>query len=156
MIPAPPVDLASVLTPEVMAPILANAEVQQRLLPYLPSGESLPQSAEEIQNTLTSPQFQQVRPCLPWSPLLATDSHYTEGVGPRNDVAPLYGGPAAFVASCNPVGARCPPTTGDEHVQQCTGLRTAGTTHEPVWAAHRGRGCSQQGRYDSRAPSHGT
>ncbi|KAG7477904.1 hypothetical protein MATL_G00074430 [Megalops atlanticus] len=53
------VDLASVLTPEVMAPILANAEVQQRLLPYLPSGESLPQSADEIQNTLTSPQFQQ-------------------------------------------------------------------------------------------------
>ncbi|KAL1020657.1 hypothetical protein UPYG_G00002960 [Umbra pygmaea] len=53
------VDLASVCTPEVMAPILSNAEVQQRLLPYLPSGESLPQSAEEIQNTLTSPQFQQ-------------------------------------------------------------------------------------------------
>ncbi|KAG9333244.1 hypothetical protein JZ751_012964 [Albula glossodonta] len=56
---APGVDLASALTPEIMAPILANAEVQQRLLPYLPSGESLPQSAEEIQNTLTSPQFQQ-------------------------------------------------------------------------------------------------
>lgn len=53
-------DLASVLTPDVMAPILANPEVQQRLLPYLPSGESLPQSADEIQNTLTSPQFQQV------------------------------------------------------------------------------------------------
>ncbi|XP_016112818.1 proteasomal ubiquitin receptor ADRM1-like isoform X2 [Sinocyclocheilus grahami] len=52
-------DLASVLTPEVMAPILANAEVQQRLLPYLPSGESLLQSTEELQNTLTSPQFQQ-------------------------------------------------------------------------------------------------
>lgn len=48
------------LTPDVMAPILANPEVQQRLLPYLPSGESLPQSADEIQNTLTSPQFQQV------------------------------------------------------------------------------------------------
>lgn len=43
-----------------MAPILANAEVQERLMPYLPSGESLPQTAEEIQNTLTSPQFQQV------------------------------------------------------------------------------------------------
>lgn len=54
------VDLASVLTPEIMAPILANADVQERLLPYLPSGESLPQTAEEIQNTLTSPQFQQV------------------------------------------------------------------------------------------------
>ncbi|XP_059836749.1 proteasomal ubiquitin receptor ADRM1 isoform X1 [Hypanus sabinus] len=53
------VDLASVLTPEVMAPILANAEVQERLLPYLPTGELLPQPAEEIQNTITSPQFQQ-------------------------------------------------------------------------------------------------
>ncbi|XP_011789872.1 PREDICTED: proteasomal ubiquitin receptor ADRM1 isoform X3 [Colobus angolensis palliatus] len=61
------VDLASVLTPEIMAPILANADVQERLLPYLPSGESLPQTAEEIQNTLTSPQFQQVeaRPRVP-------------------------------------------------------------------------------------------
>ncbi|XP_056128911.1 proteasomal ubiquitin receptor ADRM1-like [Lampris incognitus] len=53
------VDLSSVLTPEVMAPILANAEVQQRLMPYLPSGESLPQSTEELHNTLSSPQFQQ-------------------------------------------------------------------------------------------------
>ncbi|XP_005798950.1 proteasomal ubiquitin receptor ADRM1-like isoform X1 [Xiphophorus maculatus] len=53
------VDLASVLTPEVMAPILANPEVQQRLTPYLPSGESLPQSSEELHNTLSSPQFQQ-------------------------------------------------------------------------------------------------
>ncbi|XP_008278244.1 proteasomal ubiquitin receptor ADRM1-like isoform X2 [Stegastes partitus] len=62
------VDLASVCTPEMMAPILSNAEVQQRLLPFLPSGESLPQSAEEIQNTLNSPQFQQMwrrspKPC---------------------------------------------------------------------------------------------
>ncbi|XP_061591722.1 proteasomal ubiquitin receptor ADRM1-like isoform X3 [Cololabis saira] len=54
-----PVDLSSVCTPEMMAPILSNAEVQQRLLPFLPSGESLPQTAEEIQNTLSSPQFQQ-------------------------------------------------------------------------------------------------
>ncbi|XP_029467617.1 proteasomal ubiquitin receptor ADRM1 [Rhinatrema bivittatum] len=53
------VDLATVLTPEIMAPILANAAVQERLMPYLPSGESLPQTADEIQNTLTSPQFQQ-------------------------------------------------------------------------------------------------
>ncbi|XP_029994328.1 proteasomal ubiquitin receptor ADRM1 isoform X2 [Sphaeramia orbicularis] len=55
----PAVDLASVCTPDMMAPILANAEVQQRLLPFLPSGESLPQNADEIQNTLSSPQFQQ-------------------------------------------------------------------------------------------------
>uniref|UniRef100_A0A673XU92 ADRM1 26S proteasome ubiquitin receptor n=1 Tax=Salmo trutta TaxID=8032 RepID=A0A673XU92_SALTR len=53
------VDLASVVTPEIMAPILANAEVQERLLPFLPSGESLPQSTDELHNTLTSPQFQQ-------------------------------------------------------------------------------------------------
>ncbi|KAK5895076.1 hypothetical protein CesoFtcFv8_011698 [Champsocephalus esox] len=53
------VDLASVCTPEMMAPILTNAEVQKRLLPFLPSGESLPQSAEEIENTISSPQFQQ-------------------------------------------------------------------------------------------------
>ncbi|KAK2091202.1 adhesion regulating molecule 1 [Saguinus oedipus] len=53
------VDLASVLTLEIMAPILANSDVQEHLLPYLPSGESLPQTTDEIQNTLTSPQFQQ-------------------------------------------------------------------------------------------------
>ncbi|XP_038577671.1 proteasomal ubiquitin receptor ADRM1 isoform X2 [Micropterus salmoides] len=52
-------DLASVCTPEMMAPILTNAEVQQRLLPFLPSGESLLQSADEIQSTINSPQFQQ-------------------------------------------------------------------------------------------------
>ncbi|XP_076839825.1 proteasomal ubiquitin receptor ADRM1 isoform X2 [Brachyhypopomus gauderio] len=55
----PGVDLASVLTPDIMAPILANPEVQERLLPYLPTGESPPQSGEDIQHTLTSPQFQQ-------------------------------------------------------------------------------------------------
>lgn len=44
----------------MMAPILTNAEVQQRLLPFLPSGESLLQSADEIQSTINSPQFQQV------------------------------------------------------------------------------------------------
>ncbi|KAL1020959.1 hypothetical protein UPYG_G00006910 [Umbra pygmaea] len=53
------VDLTSVVTPEIMAPILANAEVQERLLPFLPSGESLPQSTDELHNTLNSPQFQQ-------------------------------------------------------------------------------------------------
>ncbi|XP_037539849.1 proteasomal ubiquitin receptor ADRM1 [Nematolebias whitei] len=53
------VDLAGVLTPEVMAPILTHPEVQRRLMPFLPSGESLPQSSEELHNTLSSPQFQQ-------------------------------------------------------------------------------------------------
>lgn len=61
-------DLTSVLTPDVMAPILANPEVQQRLMPYLPSGESLPQSSEELSNTLSSPQFQQVQKTDPIGP----------------------------------------------------------------------------------------
>ncbi|XP_078111753.1 proteasomal ubiquitin receptor ADRM1-B-like isoform X2 [Sander vitreus] len=65
------VDLASVLTPEIMAPILVNPEVQQRLMPYLPSGESLPQSTEELNNTLSSPQFQQVK-CAAERPLWFT------------------------------------------------------------------------------------
>ncbi|MBZ3877926.1 Proteasomal ubiquitin receptor ADRM1 [Sciurus carolinensis] len=53
------VGLTSVLTPEIMVPNLANANVQQHMLPYLPFRESLPQTAGEIQSTLTSPQFQQ-------------------------------------------------------------------------------------------------
>ncbi|XP_029424306.1 proteasomal ubiquitin receptor ADRM1 isoform X2 [Nannospalax galili] len=54
-------DLQSILaTMNVPAgPGGSQQDVQERLLPYLPSGESLPQTADEIQNTLTSPQFQQ-------------------------------------------------------------------------------------------------
>ncbi|XP_061432125.1 proteasomal ubiquitin receptor ADRM1 isoform X1 [Lethenteron reissneri] len=55
----PALDLAAVLTPDIMAPILANPEVQQRLLPFLPAGEALPLSPNEIQSTMSSPQFQQ-------------------------------------------------------------------------------------------------
>lgn len=55
------VDLAKALNPEAMLPILANPEVQQRLIPYLPEGESLPKTEEELRNTVSSPQFQQVK-----------------------------------------------------------------------------------------------
>lgn len=76
-----------------MAPILANADVQERLLPYLPSGESLPQTAEEIQNTLTSPQFQQVD-AVAWVPpavcLVAGDMAYL----PRGSLSPSILAPA--------------------------------------------------------------
>ncbi|CAN0389183.1 unnamed protein product [Lampetra planeri] len=57
--PGKSLDLAAVLTPDIMAPILANPEVQQRLLPFLPAGEALPLSPDEIQSTMSSPQFQQ-------------------------------------------------------------------------------------------------
>ena len=56
-----PIDLATAITPEAMIPILANAEVQQRLLPHLPQGSSLPRSEDELRNTISTPQFQQVR-----------------------------------------------------------------------------------------------
>uniref|UniRef100_A0A8C1ADZ6 ADRM1 26S proteasome ubiquitin receptor n=2 Tax=Cyprinus carpio TaxID=7962 RepID=A0A8C1ADZ6_CYPCA len=52
-------DLQSILATMNVPTLTTEVPLDQRLLPYLPSGESLPQSAEEIQNTLTSPQFQQ-------------------------------------------------------------------------------------------------
>ena len=55
------IDLAKALNPESMLPILANADVQQRLIPYLPEGEVLPKTEAELRNTISSPQFQQVR-----------------------------------------------------------------------------------------------
>lgn len=53
------IDLASALSPEAMIPILANAQVQERLVPFLPQGESLPKTEEELRCTVQSPQFQQ-------------------------------------------------------------------------------------------------
>ncbi|XP_070555053.1 proteasomal ubiquitin receptor ADRM1-like [Ptychodera flava] len=53
------IDLSQTLSPEVMAPILSNPEVQQRLMQHLPEGESLPRDPEQLSATLHSPQFQQ-------------------------------------------------------------------------------------------------
>ncbi|KAK7502964.1 hypothetical protein BaRGS_00005913 [Batillaria attramentaria] len=53
------IDLAKALNPEAMLPILANPEVQERLIPYLPEGETLPKTVDELRNTVSSPQFQQ-------------------------------------------------------------------------------------------------
>ncbi|KAL5014603.1 hypothetical protein ScPMuIL_008873 [Solemya velum] len=53
------IDLSQALNPESMIPILANAEVQERLLKFLPDGESLPKTEAELRNTVQSPQFQQ-------------------------------------------------------------------------------------------------
>ncbi|XP_022101484.1 proteasomal ubiquitin receptor ADRM1-B-like isoform X2 [Acanthaster planci] len=54
-----PVDLSKVLTSEAMAPILAKPELQQKLIPFLPEGESLPKDPEQLRLTLQSPQFKQ-------------------------------------------------------------------------------------------------
>lgn len=53
-------DLVSALNPESMIPILANKDVQERLIKFLPEGESLPKTEAELRNTVQSPQFQQV------------------------------------------------------------------------------------------------
>ncbi|GFS16094.1 proteasomal ubiquitin receptor ADRM1 [Elysia marginata] len=54
------VDLAKALSPEAMIPILANPGVQERLLPYLPEGGTLPKTEQELRDTVQSPQFQQI------------------------------------------------------------------------------------------------
>jgi hypothetical protein len=54
------IDLTQALNPESMIPILANSEVQERLVKYLPEGESLPKTEQELRDTVQSPQFQQV------------------------------------------------------------------------------------------------
>jgi len=43
-----------------MIPVLANAEVQQRLIPLLPEAADLPKTEEELRATVHSPQFNQV------------------------------------------------------------------------------------------------
>ncbi|XP_052764344.1 proteasomal ubiquitin receptor ADRM1-B-like [Mya arenaria] len=53
------IDLSQALEPESMVPILANADVQQRLIKYLPEGEVLPKSEAELRSTIASPQFKQ-------------------------------------------------------------------------------------------------
>jgi len=43
-----------------MIPVLANAEVQQRLIPLLPEAAELPKTEAELRETTHSPQFHQV------------------------------------------------------------------------------------------------
>ena len=53
--------MTQVLSSEAMAPILANPDLQKKLLPHLPEGELLPRDPEQLRTTLQNPQFQQVR-----------------------------------------------------------------------------------------------
>ncbi|XP_030830130.1 proteasomal ubiquitin receptor ADRM1 [Strongylocentrotus purpuratus] len=55
----PAVDLSQLMTSDAMTPILANQEIQKKLIPFLPEGESLPKDPEQLRATLQSPQFQQ-------------------------------------------------------------------------------------------------
>lgn len=51
------IDLADMITLDVMAPILANKEIQERLMPHLPEGDVLPKNESELRNTFSEPQF---------------------------------------------------------------------------------------------------
>ncbi|XP_046377493.1 proteasomal ubiquitin receptor ADRM1-like [Haliotis rufescens] len=52
-------DLAQALSPEAMIPLLANPDIQKKLVEFLPEGESLPKTETELKNTIQSPQFSQ-------------------------------------------------------------------------------------------------
>merc|ERR1712025_37501 len=52
-------DLSKALTPDVMIPILANADVQTRLLRFLPEGKTLPKTEAELKAIVPSAQFEQ-------------------------------------------------------------------------------------------------
>jgi len=53
-------DLSTAITSEAMIPVLANADVQQRLIPLLPEAAELPKTEAELRETMHSPQFHQV------------------------------------------------------------------------------------------------
>lgn len=53
------VDLSSTMTAEAMIPVLANSDVQERLIPLLPEAAELPKTEHELRATIHSPQFQQ-------------------------------------------------------------------------------------------------
>ena len=40
-----------------MAPILANKNIQEKLIQYLPDSDILPKTEQELRTTLTTPQF---------------------------------------------------------------------------------------------------
>lgn len=52
-------DLSTAITSEAMIPVLANADVQQRLIPLLPEAAELPKTEAELRETMHSPQFHQ-------------------------------------------------------------------------------------------------
>lgn len=49
------------VTLELMAPILANKSVQEKLMQFLPDSEILPKNEQELRTTITTPQFKKVK-----------------------------------------------------------------------------------------------
>ena len=53
-------DLSEILSLDVMAPILANKSIQEKLIKFLPDSEILPKNEAELRKHLTTPQFKKV------------------------------------------------------------------------------------------------
>lgn len=53
-------DLSELVSLDVMAPILANKSIQEKLIQYLPESDILPKNEQELRTTLTTPQFKKV------------------------------------------------------------------------------------------------
>lgn len=53
------VDLSSSFSTEALLPLLSDKELQKRLKPFLPAVENLPESENDIRQTIQSPQFKQ-------------------------------------------------------------------------------------------------
>jgi len=60
-VPAPQenVDLANSFSVEALAPLLVDKDVQERLKPFLPAVENLPEGENEVRETIKSAQFRQ-------------------------------------------------------------------------------------------------
>lgn len=50
-------DLSEVLSLDVMAPILSNKQIQEKLMQHLPESDILPKTEHELRTTLSTPQF---------------------------------------------------------------------------------------------------
>jgi hypothetical protein len=54
------VDLSEIVSLDIMAPILANKSIQEKLIKFLPDSEILPKNEAELRKHLTTPQFKKV------------------------------------------------------------------------------------------------
>ncbi|CAF0847396.1 unnamed protein product [Rotaria sp. Silwood1] len=55
----PVIDLCNIITNDNLVPLLANKDVQEKLRAHLPEGSTIPNTEEELKESIQSPQFRQ-------------------------------------------------------------------------------------------------